>query len=70
MMMMVIVTMMGRICDDYCDLVMKVILVKEVMPCDVSPVAMFNLSAPSIQILRSEKKIVRADGKMNQKYAK
>ena len=42
MMMMVIVTMMGRICDDYCDLVMKVILVKEVMSCDVSPVAMFS----------------------------
>ena len=31
MMMMVMVTMMVNICDDDCDLVMKVILVKEVM---------------------------------------
>ena len=38
MMMMVMVTMMVNICDDDCDLVMKV---KEVMSCDVSPVAMF-----------------------------
>ena len=43
MMMMVMVTMMVNICDDDCDLVMKVILVKEVMSCDVSPVAMFLL---------------------------
>ena len=47
-MMMVMVTMMVNVCDDDCCqcLVMKVILVKEVMSCDVSPVAMFfmNLS--------------------------
>ena len=42
MMMMVMVTMMVNICDDDCDPVMKVILVKEVMSCDVSPVAMFE----------------------------
>ena len=41
MMMMVMVTMMVKICDDDCYIVMKVILVKEVMSCDVSPVAMF-----------------------------
>ena len=41
MMMMVMVTMMVHLCDDDCYLVMKVILVKEVMSCDVSPVAMF-----------------------------
>ena len=40
MMMMVTVTMTVNICDDDCDLVMKIILVKEVMSCDVSPVAM------------------------------
>ena len=40
-MIMVMVTMMVNICDDDCDLVIKVILVKEVMSCDVSPVAMF-----------------------------
>ena len=40
-MMMVMVTMMVNICDDDCDLVIKVISVKEVMSCDVSPVAMF-----------------------------
>ena len=34
-------TMMVNVCDDDCYLVMKVILVKEVMSCDVSPVAMF-----------------------------
>jgi len=33
--------MMVNICDDDCYLVMKVILVKEVMSCDVSPVKMF-----------------------------
>ena len=46
MTMMVMVTMMVDVCDDDCCqcLVMKVILVKEVMSCDVSPVAMFNLS--------------------------
>ena len=38
---MVMVTMMVNVCGDDCYLVMKVILVKEVMPCDVSPVAMF-----------------------------
>ena len=41
MMMIVMVTLMVNICDDDCDLVMKVILVKEVMSCDVLPVAMF-----------------------------
>ena len=41
MMMMMMVTMMVNVCDDDCYLVMKVILVKEVMSCDISPVAMF-----------------------------
>ena len=41
MMMMVMVTMMVNVCDNDCYLMMKVILVKEVMSCDVSPVAMF-----------------------------
>ena len=41
MMMMVMVTMMVNICDDDGDLVMKVILVKEVTSCDVSPLEMF-----------------------------
>jgi len=43
----VMVTMMVNVCDDDCcqSLVMKVILVKEVMSCDVSPVAMFFQSA-------------------------
>ena len=45
MMMMVMVTMMVNICDDDCDLVIKVILVKEVMSCDVSPVAMFFMKS-------------------------
>ena len=40
---MMMVTMMVNVCDDDCYLVMKVILVKEVMSCDVSPVAMFYL---------------------------
>ena len=40
-MMMVMVTIIVNICDDDCDLVIKVISVKEVMSCDVSPVAMF-----------------------------
>ena len=46
-MMMVMVTMMVNVCDDDCCqcLVMKVILVKEVMSCDVSLVAMFTLFA-------------------------
>ena len=39
---MVMVTMMVNVCDDDCYLVMKVILVKEVMSCDVLPVAMFT----------------------------
>ena len=43
MMVMVMVTMMVNVCDDDCYLVMKVTLVKEVMPCDVSPVAMFDI---------------------------
>ena len=42
MMMIVMVTMMANICGDDCYLLMKVILVKEVMSCDVSPVAMFR----------------------------
>ena len=41
MIMMVMVTMMVDVCDDDCYQVMKVTLVKEVMTCDVSPVAMF-----------------------------
>ena len=45
-MVMVMVTMMVNICDDDCDPVMKVILVKEVMSCDVSPVGMFFLGEP------------------------
>ena len=40
---MMMVTMKVNVCDDDCYLVMKVILVKEVMSCDVSPVAMFRL---------------------------
>ena len=50
MMMMVMVTMMVNVCDDDCCqyLVMKVILVKEVMSCDVSPVAMFSAVRRSI----------------------
>ena len=44
MMVMVMVTMMVNVCDDdFYLLVMKVILVKELMSCDVSPVAMFLL---------------------------
>ena len=39
--MVMMMTMMVNVCDDDCYLVMKVILVKEVMSCDVSPVAMF-----------------------------
>ena len=46
MMVMVMVTMMVNVCDDDCYLVMKVILVKEVMSCDVSPVAMFFWASP------------------------
>ena len=42
MMMMVMVTMMVNVCNDDCCPVMKVILVKAVMSCDVSPVAMFR----------------------------
>ena len=42
MMMLVMVTMMVNVCDDDCCLVMKVILVKEGMSCNVSPVAMFR----------------------------
>ena len=41
MMMMVMLTMMVNVCDYDCYLVMKVMLVKGVMSCDVSPVAMF-----------------------------
>ena len=48
MMMMVMVTMMVNVCDDDCCLVMKVILVKEVMSCDVSPVVMFYFLGPSL----------------------
>ena len=45
-MMMVMVTIMVNVCDDDCYLVMKVILVKEVISCDVSPVAMFCKGFP------------------------
>ena len=45
--MMVVVTMMVNVCDDDCNQVMKVILVKEVMSCDVSPMAMFISSDSS-----------------------
>ena len=41
MMVMLMGTMMVNVCDDDCYLVMKFIFVKEVMSCDVSPVAMF-----------------------------
>ena len=44
---MVMVTMMVNVCDDDCYLVMKVTLVKEVMSCDVSPVAMFKINLPT-----------------------
>ena len=44
MMMMMMVTMMVNICDDDCDLVIKVVSVKEVMSCDVLPVAIFFLT--------------------------
>ena len=47
MMMIMMVTMMVNICDDDCVLVMKVILVKEVMSCDILPVAMFFIIAQS-----------------------
>ena len=43
MMMVVMVTMMVNVCDGDCCLAMKVIFVKEVMSCDVSPVAMFKI---------------------------
>ena len=43
MMMMVMVTRMVNVCDDDHYLVMKVILAKEQLSCDVSPVAMFIL---------------------------
>ena len=42
------VTTMVNICDDDYYLVMKVILVKEVMSCDVSPVAMFFATFPNV----------------------
>ena len=41
MMMMVMITMMVNFCDDDCYLVIKVIKIKEVMSCAISPVAMF-----------------------------
>ena len=41
-MMMMMMTMMVNVYDDNCYLFMKVISVKEVMYCDVSPVAMFG----------------------------
>ena len=52
MMMMVMVTMMVNVCDDDCCLVMRVILVKEVMSCDVLHVAMFWFSAQVWDFLR------------------
>ena len=54
MMMMVMVTMMMNVCDDDCYLVMKVILVKEVMSCDVSPVAMFIIMVSKTQKRENE----------------
>ena len=39
------VIIMVNICDDDCYLVMKVISVKEVMSCDVSPVVMFFVNS-------------------------
>ena len=48
MMVLVMVTIMVNVCDDDCYLVMKVILVKEVMSCDVSPVAMFDKSYTAV----------------------
>ena len=51
MMMMVMVTIMVNICDDDCYLVMKVILVKEVMSCDVLPVAMFFCHCTMLPLL-------------------
>ena len=43
------------VCDDDCCLVMKVILVKEVISCDVSPVAMFlDTPHPQIVLITSE----------------
>ena len=50
MMMMVMVTIMVNIGDDDCYLVMKVILVKEVMSCDILPVAVFFIIAQSDQL--------------------
>ena len=44
MMMMMMVTMKVNVCDDDGYLVMKVILVKEVISCDVSPAEMFFFS--------------------------
>ena len=41
MMMVMMVTMIVNVFDDACYLELKVIVVKEVMSCDVSPVAMF-----------------------------
>ena len=46
MMMVMVMMMMVNDCDDDCYLVMKVILVKEVMSCDVSPVGMFFWASP------------------------
>ena len=58
MMMMVMVTNTVNFCDDDCYLVMKVTLVKEVMSCDVSPVAMlFNLVV--LEILLSSKSVMK-----------
>ena len=52
-MMMVMMSMMVNFCDDDCCLAMKVILVKEVMSCDVLPVAMFYTRA-SLSVITEE----------------
>ena len=41
MLMMMLLIILVNICDDDGDLVIKIILVKGVMSCDVSPVAIF-----------------------------
>ena len=55
MKMMMMVTIMVNVCDDHCYLVMKVISVKEVISCDVSPVAMFTCELFSISTMASSK---------------
>ena len=59
MMMVVMVIMMVNVCDDDCYLVMKVILAKEVMSCDVSAVAMFTYVSRQIPNEKMKKKILQ-----------